>query len=65
MHHSELTFSWNLDEFYTGFDDIHFHQDFLLLQKLTEKFVKNYKHTFRTFHTSENYYDFMRKTREF
>ena len=53
MYHSELTFSWNLDEFYTGFDDIHFHQDFLLLQKLTEKFVKNYKHTFRTFHTSE------------
>lgn len=53
MYYSELTFSWNLDEFYTGFDDIHFHQDFLLLQKLTEKFVKNYKHTFRTFHTSE------------
>ena len=53
MYHSELTFSWNLDEFYTGFDDIRFHQDFLLLQKLTEKFVKNYKHSFRTFHTSE------------
>jgi len=53
MYHSELTSSWNLDEFYTGFDDINFHQDFLLLQNSSEKFIKNYKHTFRTFHTSK------------